>query len=354
MKIMARPSRWQATLEASIEEACLAVRLYNDPAESRSFEGFVIHMHIAWLYLLHAEFIQDGTDYRYWDGKRLAKVDGEVKYWELKKSSVYRWPNENDPVRANLKLFIGLRNRLEHRHARSDSALLLNFGSYSHAMLNNFEEELTSKFGEQKTLAFRLRIPLFIGTFNAHGEQTLRRLRQSLPSDLAGFLANYESGLDSAITNDPRYQIRLRASLELATNNPDALAIQFLHLESLTDEERAAVEKSGREGLVISRNRERPVSGYGRLMPKKATEQVSSGIPFVFKLHHFIGAWKIGNVRPRNGDPDPSKTNSDFCEYDEPTKTYRYTEAYVKHLIKNCKTPEGFQKMTGQPAHYKP
>ncbi len=56
---MARPPRWQATLDASVEEACLAVRLYNDPAESRSFEGFVIHMHLAWLYLLHAEFIRE-------------------------------------------------------------------------------------------------------------------------------------------------------------------------------------------------------------------------------------------------------------------------------------------------------
>ncbi len=66
---MARPPRWQATLDAIVEEACLAVRLYNDPAESRSFEGFVVHMHLAWLYLLHAEFIRDDIDYRYWDPK---------------------------------------------------------------------------------------------------------------------------------------------------------------------------------------------------------------------------------------------------------------------------------------------
>jgi hypothetical protein len=29
-------------LDASTDEACLAVRLYNDPAEPRSFEGFVV------------------------------------------------------------------------------------------------------------------------------------------------------------------------------------------------------------------------------------------------------------------------------------------------------------------------
>lgn len=62
---MARPLRWQRALDASIEEACLAVRLYNDSAETRSFEGFTIHMHLAWLYLLHAEFVRDEVDCRY-------------------------------------------------------------------------------------------------------------------------------------------------------------------------------------------------------------------------------------------------------------------------------------------------
>lgn len=64
---MARPPRWQATLDASTQEACLAVRLYNDSAEARAFEGFVVHMHMAWLYLLHAQFIRDDVDFRYWD-----------------------------------------------------------------------------------------------------------------------------------------------------------------------------------------------------------------------------------------------------------------------------------------------
>lgn len=63
---MARPPRLQATLDASAQEACLAVRLYNDSAE-RAFEGFVIHMHMAWLYLLHAQFIREDVDFRYWD-----------------------------------------------------------------------------------------------------------------------------------------------------------------------------------------------------------------------------------------------------------------------------------------------
>lgn len=47
---MAPQPRFKQMLAASRDEAQLAVRLYNDPAEARSFEGFVVHTHLAWLY----------------------------------------------------------------------------------------------------------------------------------------------------------------------------------------------------------------------------------------------------------------------------------------------------------------
>jgi hypothetical protein len=36
-------------IDASKDEAALAVHLYNDPSESLSFEGFNVHRHLAWL-----------------------------------------------------------------------------------------------------------------------------------------------------------------------------------------------------------------------------------------------------------------------------------------------------------------
>lgn len=347
---MARPPRWQATLDASVEEACLAVRLYNDPAEARSFEGFVIHMHLAWLYLLHAQFVRDGIDFRYWDARfkrRLLKIDGEPKRWELERSMKERWPHGADPVRTNLRLFIRLRNRLEHRHAHADAALMLNLAGHAHALLINFEEELTSQFGDDQTLALRLRIPLFVGTFSPQGEQALRHFRRTLPSDLQGFLTEYESGLAENVVNDPRYEFRLRATVELARKDPEAVAVQFTHYDDMTDEERVAVEEMGRKGQVIVRDRKQPVSGIDRLMPKPAAKKVEAGIPFVFNQHHFTAAWKRLKVRPPRNSSKPHRTNPDFCEYDEPTKSYRYTSAYVKHLVSKCGTETGFREVTG-------
>ena len=96
-----RPGYWH-TLQASKGEACLAVDLYNRLHEPRALEAFVIHMHLAWLYLLHAELTRDNVDFRYWDRKRgkrarLVKVNGEPKTWELSRCVENRW-KPNDPV----------------------------------------------------------------------------------------------------------------------------------------------------------------------------------------------------------------------------------------------------------------
>jgi hypothetical protein len=107
---VARPKKHWPMVEASRDEASLAVRLYNDATDIRSFEGFVVHMHLAWLYLLHSEFTRDNIDYRYWkrdNPRRLERIDGEPKQWELARSVRERWPDPRNPVRANLDFFIG-------------------------------------------------------------------------------------------------------------------------------------------------------------------------------------------------------------------------------------------------------
>ncbi len=63
-------------IDASKDEAALAVHLYNDPSESLSFEGFDVHRHLAWLYLLHAELT---TLNQY--GARLGSGPGAGSCW---------------------------------------------------------------------------------------------------------------------------------------------------------------------------------------------------------------------------------------------------------------------------------
>lgn len=351
---MAPPSKFMQMVEASQDESQLAVRLYNDPTETRSFEAFIVHMHVAWLYLLHAEYARDKVDYRYWRtvGKRrfLDRVDGEPKEWELAKSVRERWPSAQDPVRANLEFFIGLRNKIEHRYAkRAQLALTAILGGQAQALLLNYEEELVAQFGVEHSLATRLRFPLFIGSFTTTGEQALIRLRRHLPAALRNYISVYEAGLSASVVNDPRFELRLRVFQELAPKaGPDTLPIQYTRFDDMTDEQKSAVEEAGRKGLVIIKERQRAVLGHGLWKPKRAAGEVEKLIPFVFNVNHFTEAWKTLGVRPPYRSSSPEKTDEKYCIYDELHKDYGYTEAYIKKLVRECSTETGFRRVVGK------
>lgn len=354
---MPRPARWISTLRVSIDEATLAVRLYNDSGQARAFEGFVVHMHLAWLYLLHARFARDGIDYRYRrtdDPRRFVVVDGERKRWELARCVAERWEDSDDPIRRNLEFFIALRNRVEHRHASADRDLGLTVSGHAQAFLLNFEDELVSTFGAKYSLAETLRFPVFVGTFTTEGEQTLRNLRNRLPADLKRFIAEYHSGLPEATTTDSRFELRLRVVLEAAPRDADAMSMQFTRWDDMTEEEQAAVAAMGRRGQTIVREQTRPVVGHGLLRPREAELKIAAAIPYRFTSHHFLRAWQIKRIRPANGCDKPERTDEKYCMYDALGRSYGYTEAWVKYLIKQCSSAAGFQLATGRAAEEKP
>lgn len=348
---MARPPSWVATLHAACAEAVLAVRLYNNGTEARAFEGFVVHMHMAWLYLLHARFLRDGIDYRYHDRenpRRFVKVDGEFKRWELARCAEERWPDPNDAVRKNLEFFIGLRNRIEHRHTRQDKNLALAVNGHAQALLLNFEAQLTSTFGSDYSLATVLRFPIFVGTFTTEGTEALLKLRERLPANLKRFIADFHDGLTEEVAADARFELRLRVVLEQVQRGVDALAVQFTRWDDMTEEERALVTELGRRGQAIIREQKRPVVGHGLLRPHEAEQQVAAAIPFRFTSHHFLRAWQIKGIRPKSGDPNPERTDERYCLYDELSRSYGYTEVWVKWLIKRCARADGFEAATGR------
>ncbi|MGK2874734.1 MAG: DUF3644 domain-containing protein [Nocardioides sp.] len=348
---MARPRTWNATLTAACHEAVLAVRLYNDAGEPRAFEGFLVHMHMAWLYMLHARFTRDGTEFRYRDRlqpHRFVKVDGEYKRWELTRCVEERWPNQDDPVRNNIEFFIALRNRVEHRHAAADASLALGVAGHAQAHLLNFEEELVKTFGDRYSLATSLRFPVFVGSFTTEGTEALTRLRARLPTDLRRFIADFHDGLSDDLTRDSRFEIRLRVVLEQVQRDADALAIQFTRWDDLTEEQKQLVTELGRRGQAIVREQKRPVVGHGLLRPQEAEREVAAAIPFEFNSNHFLRARQIKGIRPASGDAHPERTDERYCLYDEFSRSYGYTKAWVKYLAKKCSTKQGFREATGR------
>lgn len=348
---MPRRPKWQAMLETSRDEATLAVEIFNSPSTPRSLEAFIVHMHLAWLYLLHAVFERDGTpDYRYWENARpmrLVRINGDVKLWDLATSAKARF-GEQDIRTQSIQFFIELRNKIEHRHFQADENISILVLGRAQALLLNYEKELVEQFGSKWTLSSVLRTPLFIGSFTEEGEKTLLHLRSRAPSHIRDFIAKFDARLDDNVLSSPMFDLQLKVMLKSVQRGGDGLAIEFIRYDSLNDEEKAALAILERKGAVLIQDRYQQVANNERLKPKAVVDRVAGVIPYEFKQHHHTQAWKSQRVRPISGVGEPRTTNQRFCFYDEPHSDYVYTTAWVDILIQKCSTEEGFRELTGQ------
>jgi Protein of unknown function (DUF3644) len=99
---MAPRPRWWHTMQEARRQACVAVDFYNRAGDKRSFHDFVMHMHLAWQDLLHADLQRRKVDifYRADNGRYARGKDGEKRTWELQRCLKHEYEN-NDPTRLN-------------------------------------------------------------------------------------------------------------------------------------------------------------------------------------------------------------------------------------------------------------
>jgi hypothetical protein len=335
---------WRIMLNGAIDEALLAVDLYNQPRQPRRLEGFLVHMHMAWLYLLHAEFRRDGVEYRYrLPNGRFDRVDGEPKTWDLQKSVAERWPTTG-AVRKNLELTIALRNKVEHRY---HEAITLATSGFAQALVLNFEEELTSAFDTKYSLGEQLRFPIFVGAITALGNARLEELRAGLPRTTRDFLARFESGLDPTIAADQRYEFRIQLVPKTGPKSQADRAVTFVREADLTGEERKVLESLGRTGAVVVREQTRAVANSGLLKPSMVAQLVEERIPFQFKVHHVVRAWQNTQCRPPSSAARPERTTEKYCIYDAPHQDYLYSQAFVEKIVRETSTAGKFRAFTG-------
>src|SRR5688500_8780400 len=106
-----------SNLHKAREAALLGVEAYNRVATAFRSAGYIVLMIIAWTALFHAIFFKRKIKpyYRKKNSKRFERVEGEYKTWQLSECLQQFYGNDNPSVRKNLELFIGLRNKIEHR-----------------------------------------------------------------------------------------------------------------------------------------------------------------------------------------------------------------------------------------------
>lgn len=348
---MSRPPKWHEMLEMSRDEALNAVEFYNRPASRRSLEAFLVHMHIAWLYLLQAGFQKSGINYHYRDSKnprRYQKIDGERRAWDLEQCTKMRWPDSKAPVRNNIELTIRLRNRVEHRYARG---LMVAATGFCQSLVLNYEDEILETFGSEFSIAGLVHMPISLSTFTREGIASLIAAQERLPKKLKDFFIDYRAGLDESIANDRRFEFRIELVQKRAPKSEADLAVSFVPENELTEDELREFESAGKNRQIIIREKQRPVANLQNLKPKQACEAVEERIPYRFRIHpEFFRAWKQLQVRPAGSASGNARAKTDerYCVYDKAHDDYVYTPAYVDLLVARCGTAEGFEELMGR------
>lgn len=336
-----RPKWWRILTE-SRRQACIAVDFYNRSGDLRSYQDFVMHMHRAWLHLLHAEFERGKVDYTYRNARGHAQKtkDGDKRFWDLEKCVRERFPDMG-PERANVEFFIGLRNKIEHHY---QDALLVATAGMAHAYVINYESELVTQFGVEHSLAQNLRFPIFVQSLTPEGIEEQRRLRKRLPVATRTYITKFEQNLDAAITGSERFDYRVMLTPLRGPKSEADLAVTIVKAEDLTEEKRAEMERAGKVGTMVVTEKQRDVLHKDALAPAQAAAAVEALIPFEFKVHHFVTLYKHhGSIRPKRGSDTPEATDPRYCLYDKPFKRYVYTAAYVKKCAEDVNTREKYR-----------
>ncbi|MFE9293722.1 DUF3644 domain-containing protein [Streptomyces niveus] len=312
-----------------------------------NFSDFLTHMHKAWLYLLHAEFHMAGIDYHYeTETGESRMIDGESKAWELRQCLKERFAESDNPVRLNVELFVTLRNKVEHRYEHS---LKVVTGGKCQALVINYEQELVAHFGMSHSLADQLRFPITLQSLTAEGQAQQQAAAAKLPKSTRDLVAQFEADIDPAVLDDPKYSYRVRLVPIVGKKTDADLAINFVNLDELTEDERTVMTEAGRTGAVISKFKYRDVADKGKMLPKQVACEVEAHVPFEFHVQpEHTEMWRRLGVRPATKAANPYDTVDKYCVYSEVFSTYVYTDAWVAKIVREIGTVEKYRAFFGK------
>ncbi|MFJ8107809.1 DUF3644 domain-containing protein [Streptomyces sp. NPDC096132] len=339
-------ARWRHILTESQRHALKAVDEWN--CSTGNYSDFLTHMHKAWHYLLHAEFHKEKIDYHYRDPKtgQHQLIDGDPKAWDLDRCLRERFPDNRHPVRLNGELFVALRNKVEHRYEHN---LKIATGGRAQALVMNYEQELVAHFGAEYSLADRLRFPMTLQALTAEGREQLQEAARKLPKRTRDLVAKFDAAVDPAVLDDLRYDYRVRLVPIIGSKTDADLAINFVKLDELSEEERTVMVEAGRLGTVIEKVKHVEVVDRGKLLPKRVARLVEEQVPFEFSAsHEHAIMWRRLGVRPATGALDPLATDAKYCVYSEAFGAYVYTHAWVKKVVREIGTVEKYRVFFGR------
>lgn len=200
-------------VQKSRESALAAVQIFNNPLITFKSEMFIVNMHIAWTYLLHAYYRENKIEYRYVkkitdSGRRIFDTTkfGAHKYWSLEDClNCDQSPVEKD-IEKNLRFLIGLRHEIEHQMTtKIDDALSARF----QACCINYNELISKLFGEENSIKKYLSFSLQFSSITEEQAKTLDTYKDILPSRLTSYVRKFDESLSSEEFNSPKFAYRV-------------------------------------------------------------------------------------------------------------------------------------------------
>lgn len=336
-------------LDKARDSALLAVEVYNKPAIAFKSAGYIALMAIAWTSLFHAIFLcRKQLPYHKGDNGRYIRVDGDYKHWELKECVKRFWSDApQSPVRKNLEFFIPLRNKIEHRHIPELDAEI--FGECQ-ALLLNFDTLLGAEFGKKRRLRESLTFSLQLfpsGESFAAAVKANKNIK-----DIKRFVDDYRSAISADVQNSGQFSFKAFLIQVVNHQSQDALAIQFVQYDKLSEDQKAEVSRLPaliklksvgivnadlmKAGDVVKAIQ----TGLGHPKVERNGKQVSK-----FNLDTHVRCWRRFNVRPPTKTDKPEFTDQRYCSYDKAHRDYLYTPAWVDFLVEKMKNEEEYKAL---------
>lgn len=344
---MGRTPAWRHTLNEARRQALVAIDFYNRPGGRRSFSDFIVHIHLAWQNLLHADRMRrkDEIFYREPGGRHRFKrnPDGSRKAWDLSQCLKHEFKG-NDPIKANVEFFVGLRNHVEHRFQDS---LLEMTAPEAHACIINFETELVRRFGSSETLGSELKFPVFVQSLSPSRYEEQRSLRRGLPDTVSNFITGFQADLPDDVRSDERFAYRLLLLPMKGPKTEADLALNFVRQDDLSEEELRAL--LGKEGSVIVAEKYREAIHADGMLPKVAAAAVEKHIPFKFSVNDFTSIRKTWQIGPsKSGSKEELPKSDGYCLYSPAFKQFIYRPKLVDKMIESLDTEEKYRNLLGR------
>ena len=335
-----RQGKAKNLLDNSINSALTAVETYNRPGSKFRLENYIVLMIIAWTKLFHAYFQSIiGEKYFYKEKNGHYKIiDGEKKAWELTEciknyqKICDRVDSLSYAVVANLKLFIGIRNKIEHRFWDGTTLDIILFGECQ-ALLYNYENCLIRLFGEDYSINTCLAYALQFSHLRSK-EQIIsqRELLSKDMQDIKRYIDKYKTDLPQEVYDSQEYSIKLLQIPKVSNTNRSDLSVEYVNWNTLCEEDKEAYKKIST--IIKDKKIVQNVANNNMLKPSHVVAAVKAQVGIEMKTYHHTCLWKAFKIRPAPNSKDKFETVDKYCVYDEPHDDYLYTTEWCSLVIR--------------------